>query len=233
VPSASQYRCYARSVKEQYGSSDCSTAAGPRLACRYRPAFALLSGFVLGSELRFGRLDRWPKRGQAMAARSHVRGVVLSESAVVTAALEIRAPRPHVCSLASQLDSVMSWLWAPDQVASTASSRDLPDGTRQLIVRDGDKLRTRVVRVEDDKVVIEAGYQPRNTVVPSRRLCYELVLEGGPGTTIVTLSLSWLEGDAPQGPAQERRWRRNLDQCLERLEQQATQGSGADGPDAS
>jgi len=156
----------------------------------------------------------------------------LSDSVVVTASLEIRAPRPHVRSLASQLDSVMSWLWAPDQVASAAASRDLPDGTRQLIVRDGDKLRTRIVSAEEDKAVIEAGYQPRNTAVPSRRLCYELDLEGGPGTTVATLHLRWLEGDAPQGPAQERRWRRNVEQCLERLRQQATQGGGSDASEA-
>jgi len=120
---------------------------------------------------------------------------------------------------------VMSWLWAPDQVAAAKASRDLPNGTRQVIVRDGDKLRTRIVTSESDKVVIEACYQPRDTQVPSRRLSYELGLEGGPGSTIATLSLDWLEGDAPQGAAQQRRWRRNVDQCLQRLAARATEGA--------
>jgi len=119
----------------------------------------------------------------------------------------------------------MSWLWAPDQLAAAKASRDLPNGTRQVIVRDGDKLRTRIVIAESDKVVIEACYQPRDNQVPSRTLSYELGLEGGPGTTLATLSLSWPEGNAPQGSAQQRRWRRNVDQCLERLAGRATEGA--------
>jgi len=125
------------------------------------------------------------------------------------------------------MDAVMSWLWAPDQVSAATHSRDLPNGTRQLIVRDGDKLRTRVVDVDDNQVVIEAAYQPRDSKVPARKLRYELALEGGPGTTQATLTLQWLEGDAPQGPAQERRWRRNVDQCLERLSNKATETGAA------
>ena len=148
----------------------------------------------------------------------------MSESPLVSSFLEIRAPRPHVQGLAVQIDSVMSWLWAPDQVNSATHSRDLPNGTRQLIVRDGDKLRTRVLHSDDERVVIEAAYVPRNSEVPARRLSYELLLEGGPGTTRATLSLSWLEGEAPVGPAGERRWRRNVDQCLERLASKSAVG---------
>ena len=151
----------------------------------------------------------------------------MSESPTVSSSLEIRAPRPHVQGLAVQMDAVMSWLWAPDQVSAATHSRDLPNGTRQLIVRDGDKLRTRVVDVDDNQVVIEAAYQPRDSKVPARKLRYELALEGGPGTTQATLTLQWLEGDAPQGPAQERRWRRNVDQCLERLSNKATETGAA------
>ena len=155
-------------------------------------------------------------------------GVVLSESPLVSSSLEIRAPRPYVQGLAVQIDSVMSWLWAPDQVSSATHSRDLPNGTRQLIVRDGDKLRTQIVRSEDECVVIEAAYVPRDGEVPARRLSYELALEGGPGTTRVTLSLSWLEGAMPAGPAGQRRWRRNVDQCLERLASKAAAGHSPD-----
>jgi len=152
----------------------------------------------------------------------------LSESPLVSSFLEIRAPRPHVQGLAVHIDSVMSWLWAPDQVSSATHSRDLPNGTRQLIVRDGDKLRTQVVCSDDERVVIEAAYVPRDGEVPARRLSYELVLEGGPGTTRATLSLTWLEGDAPAGPAGQRRWRRNVDQCLERLASKAAAGHSSD-----
>jgi hypothetical protein len=148
----------------------------------------------------------------------------LSESALVTSSLEIRAPRPHVQGLAVHLDSVMAWLWSPDQLSAAASTRDLPNGTRQVIVRDGDKLRTQVVESDEDRVVIEAAYMPRAGGVPARKLSYELSLEGGPGTTRATLSLTWLEGAVPVGPAAERRWRRNVDQCLERLSSAATGG---------
>lgn len=176
---------------------------------------------------RFGEpLDRPSQRGQAVRVFPLFRSSLLSESALVSSSLEIRAPRPHVQGLAVQLDSLMSWLWSPDQVSAAASTRDLPNGTRQLIVRDGDKLRTQVVHSDEERVVIEAAYIPRAKGVPARKLSYELTLEGGPGTTRATLSLSWLEGAAPVGPAAERRWRRNVDQCLERLASTATGGRG-------
>jgi len=153
----------------------------------------------------------------------------LSESVLVSSSLEIRAPRPHVQGLAVQLDSVMAWLWSPDQLSAAASTRDLPNGTRQVIVGDGDKLRTQVVESDEDRVVIEAAYMPRVGSVPARKLSYELTLEGGPGTTRATLSLTWLEGTVPVGPAAQRRWRRNVDQCLERLSSTATGGALVDG----
>ncbi len=146
----------------------------------------------------------------------------MSDSSKICASLEIRVPRAHVQGLASQLDSVMAWLWSPEQLSAATHTRELPDGGRQLLVRDGDKLRTRVVSSEQERVVVEAAYVPRDPAVPSRRLHYELALEGGPGTTRVELSLSWQEGEAPSGVAGERRWRRNLEQCLSRLQQAAT-----------
>ena len=66
----------------------------------------------------------------------------------VSVQLEIRAPQAHVLAIAGRVTNTVDWLWAPVQVANVASSRDLPDGTRQLVIADGDKLRDRVVESE-------------------------------------------------------------------------------------
>ncbi|HCP46029.1 MAG TPA: hypothetical protein DIU15_08315 [Deltaproteobacteria bacterium] len=156
----------------------------------------------------------------------------MSNDAFVSSTREIRAPLPHVRSLAIRLETVMSWIWAPAQVADPAASRDLPNGTRQLIVRDGDKLRTRVAEQEERRVVIEAVYQPRNTDVPGRELRYELNLEVGAGTTMATLSLHFAEPPS-ENPGEIRRWTRNLRQCLDRLDELAAgevnEAQGAEG----
>jgi hypothetical protein len=140
----------------------------------------------------------------------------------VSASLEIRAPRPHVRGIASQVGQAAGWLWAPAQVAEIASTRDLPDGTRQLIVKDGDKLRDRVVEAGEEKVVLDSEYRPRRTEVRGRRLRYELELATGAGTTVATLGLAFEDRDAPTGVADVRRWRRHAEGCLKRLAALAT-----------
>jgi hypothetical protein len=97
-----------------------------------------------------------------------------------------------------------------------------------LVVRDGDKLRTRIVSADDDGVVLETSYQPRNAQVPGRDLRYDLVLDRGPGTTRASLSLFWVSNAPEPGPAELRRWRRSLDQCLERLDAAALAGGAAE-----
>lgn len=157
----------------------------------------------------------------------------MSNDAFASSTREIRAPLPHVRSLAIRLDAVMAWVWSPAQVANPAASRDLPNGTRQLIVRDGDKVRTRVADQDERRVVIETAYQPRNTDVPSRELRYELGLEVGAGTTLATLSLHF-SGAAPDDSSGEvRRWTRNLRQCLDRLDELAAGDTGEGEPSST
>lgn len=136
----------------------------------------------------------------------------------ITAELEIRAPTAHVIAVAGRVSEAAHWLWAPAQVATAASSRDLPDGTRQLIVADGDKLRDKVVDAGDRTVVLESEFRPRREEVQGRKLRYELSVEPGAGTAIAKLGLAFLDRDAPTATAEVRRWRRHAEQCLRRLE---------------
>ena len=135
----------------------------------------------------------------------------------VTVSIEIRAPRAHVHSIASRPEAAADWLWAPAQVATVASSRDLPDGTRQLVIADGDKLRDKVVEKTDELVVLESELRPRKTDRPGRHLRYELTLESALGCTAATLGIGFLDRDAPAQTVQQRKWRRHAEQCLSRL----------------
>jgi hypothetical protein len=138
-------------------------------------------------------------------------------SGFVSATREIRAPRAQVAGFACLAPNAARWLWAPVQVATINASRDLPDGTRQLINKDGDKLRDRVVESDAGRVVVQSELRPRQTDVPGRHLRYELSVQAGPGTTIATLTLGFVDADAPSGTVHERRWRRHLEGCLGRL----------------
>jgi len=135
----------------------------------------------------------------------------------VSASLEIRAPRAHVAAIGGQVTQSTKWLWSPAQVAGEASSRELPDGGRQVVVADGDKLRDRVVESSNERVVIDSEYRPRKAEVNGRHLRYELELEAGAGTTVAKLSLAFEDRVAPTTPLETRRYRRHAEQCLARL----------------
>ncbi len=138
-------------------------------------------------------------------------------SGFVSITREIRAPRAQVTGWASLAANAAGWLWAPVLVATINASRDLPDGTRQLINKDGDKLRDKVVEAEADRVVVQSELRPRQSEVPGRHLRYELGVEAGPGTAIATLSLGFVDREDPAGTVHRRRWRRHLEGCLTRL----------------
>ncbi|MEE2829850.1 MAG: hypothetical protein VX498_11735 [Myxococcota bacterium] len=148
----------------------------------------------------------------------------------VSVQLEIRAPQAHVLAIAGRVTNTVDWLWAPVQVANVASSRDLPDGTRQLVIADGDKLRDRVVESEEQRLVIASEFRPRREEVRGRSLMYELSVEAGLGTTLASLALSFSDRDNPTQTVEVRRWRRHLEQCLARLAALAVpeEESGAD-----
>lgn len=135
----------------------------------------------------------------------------------VSSELEIRATKAQVAGTAGLVTNAVLWLWPPAQVANTASERDLPDGTRQVIVSDGDKLRDKVVEADDTTVVIESEFRPRRDEVQGRKMRYSLVVEPGLGTAIAKLELAFMDRDAPEGVADVRRWRRHAEQCLRRL----------------
>ncbi len=143
----------------------------------------------------------------------------------VSASLEIRAPRAHVAGIAGQVDRTAGWLWAPAIVAEIATSRDLPNGTRQLVVKDGDKLRDRVLEASDERVVLDSELRPRRSEVPNRHLRYELDLEAGAGTTVATLGIAMPDRESAPRVAEQRRWRRHAEQCLRRLAALATDPS--------
>ena len=141
----------------------------------------------------------------------------------VSASLEIRAPRPQVAGIAGQASRAVEWLWAPAMVAEIAASRDLPDGTRQVVVADGNKLRDRVLEADDARVVIDSELRPRRAEVPTRHLVYELTLESGAGTTVAKLGIAMPDRESAPGVAEQRRWRRHGEQSLRRLAALATE----------
>lgn len=142
---------------------------------------------------------------------------------VATASREVRAPAAQVFGLASVASHAAQWLWNPQQLSLVASTRALPDGTEQLLLSDGDKLRDRVVVADTEglRVELDSEHRPRRAEHSGRHLSYVLQLERGAGTTIASLSLD-LVGDAPRPtPATARKWRRHLEHCLRRLAEQA------------
>ncbi len=143
-------------------------------------------------------------------------------SSFVSADLEIRATKAQVIGIASLAANAVRWLWPAPQVANISGDRELPDGTRQVIVADGDKLRDKVVAVEDGAVQIESEFRPRKAEVAGRKMSYELTVEPGHGTAIAKLSLSFMDRDNPTSVAEVRRWRRHAEQCLRRLGELST-----------
>jgi len=135
----------------------------------------------------------------------------------VTVELEIRATKAQVTGTASLAQNAVHWLWPTPQVANIAGDRELPDGTRQVIVADGDKLRDKVVSSEDGSVIIESEFRPRKDEVPGRKMKYELSVEPGHGTAIAKLGLSFMDRENPAAASEVRRWRRHAEQCLRRL----------------
>ncbi len=138
-------------------------------------------------------------------------------SGFVTVTREIRATRAQVAGFASLAANASQWLWAPVQVAVINASRDMPDGTRQLINKDGDKLRDKVVSSDGECVVLHSELRPRATDVPGRHLRYELTVTPGAGTAIATVDLGFVDAANPEGTVHQRRWRRHAEQCLARL----------------
>jgi uncharacterized protein YndB with AHSA1/START domain len=147
-----------------------------------------------------------------------VRGMSDAPASFVTVEREIRAPRAQVFGIASIPARAADWLWAPAQSANPGVSRDMPDGSRQLVVRDGDKLRDWVREAEaPERVVLDSKYMPRRTdIARGRHLRYELSLEAAVGITKASLSLGFHE-HSPTQVADQRKWRRHTEQCLARL----------------
>lgn len=142
--------------------------------------------------------------------------------AFVSSELEIRATKAQVVGTAGLVTNAVLWLWPPAQVANIAGERELPDGTRQVVVADGDKLRDKVTESDDSSVIIESEFRPRKDQVPGRKLRYSLSVEPGAGAAVATLGLAFIDRDAPAGAADLRRWRRHTEQCLRRLAELAT-----------
>jgi len=137
-------------------------------------------------------------------------------TAFVTVQAEIRAPRAQVFGVASQATRCVDWLWAPALASAVAAERDLPDGTRQVIVADGNKLRDRIDSADLDAVVIDSELRPRSKELPGRHLTYTLGLKPGAGTALVELSIAFVR-DEPKGSIAKRKWRRHAEECLRRL----------------
>ena len=95
----------------------------------------------------------------------------------------------------------------------------MPDGSRRLVVRDGDKLRDWVRETEaPSRVVLDSMYEPRRTdVARGRHLRYELTLEADLGISKASLSVAFHDQPAPSQTADVRKWRRHAEQCLSRL----------------
>jgi hypothetical protein len=137
-------------------------------------------------------------------------------SAFVTASAEIRAPRAQVFGVASLPARCIEWLWSPALIGDIGATRDLPDGTRQNVVADGNKLRDRVDSAELDAVVIDSELRPRSKDLPGRHLTYTLALTPGAGTTKAELAIAFVR-DEPKGRIAQRKWRRHAEECLRRL----------------
>ena len=136
----------------------------------------------------------------------------------VTVQREIRVPRAQVFGIASLVGRAAEWLWAPAQAGSPTSVREMPDGSRRLVVRDGDKLRDWVRETEaPERVVLDSKYEPRRADVRGRHLRYELVLEAGVGVTLAKLSVAFHDQPAPTRAVDQRKWRRHAEHCLGRL----------------
>lgn len=135
----------------------------------------------------------------------------------VTVSAEIRAPLAAVHAVASRPDRALEWVWPPAQVKAVRSTRDLPDGTRQVVVEPGDKLRDKVILAGERSVIVESERRPAQAGEPGRKLRLELSLEPGPGTTLASLGLSLPGRDAPTAVVEQRRWRRAAEQALQRL----------------
>jgi len=146
----------------------------------------------------------------------------------VSTELEIRATKAQVAGTAGLVSNAVLWLWPPAQVANIASERDLPDGTRQVIVSDGDKLRDKVVEADDTTVVIESEFRPRRDEVHGRKMRYVLSVEPGSGAAIAKLEVAFMDREAPKGVADVRRWRRHAEQCLRRLAELAVPNEESD-----
>lgn len=135
----------------------------------------------------------------------------------VSSELEIRATKSQVAGTAGLASNAVHWLWPEVQVAAAASERDLPCGTRQVIVGDGDKLRDKVVHADDSSVTVESEFRPRRSEVQGRKMRYALSVEPGAGAALAKLELAFMDREAPGGVADVRRWRRHAEQCLRRL----------------
>jgi len=148
-----------------------------------------------------------------------VRAMSDAPSSFITVSREIRAPRAQVFGIASIVGRAAEWLWAPVQSADPGVTRDMPDGSRQLVVRDGDKLRDWVRETEAPaRVVLDSKYLPRRKdVVRGRHLRYELVLAAAAGVSKASLSIGFHDKEAPTRTADQRKWRRHAEQCLARL----------------
>lgn len=135
----------------------------------------------------------------------------------VSSELEIRATKAQVAGTAGLARNAVHWVWPEAQVANAASERDLPCGTRQVIVADGDKLRDKVVQSDDSSVTLESEFRPRSSEVQGRKMRYELSVEPGAGAAVAKLEIAFMDREAPSGIADVRRWRRHAEQCLRRL----------------
>lgn len=163
-----------------------------------------------------GKIDPNPLTSAA-SGRTLPANFGVDMSTIATATLEIRAPRAQVLALANTSRQASRWLWATAQVGRVSSERDLPDGGFQRVNESGDKLKDSVVLAEGERVTLESEWVPKDKLVPGRKLRLELGVAPGPGTTRASLSVAFADKRAPTEVAEQRRWRRHVEQCLSRL----------------
>jgi hypothetical protein len=144
-------------------------------------------------------------------------------TAAATASIEIRAPRAHVRALADRPRASSRWLWTPAQVGPDAPERELPDGTYQRVNEGGDRLRDRVLGGDNQGVNLESEWLPKEKGVPPRRLHLRLELLAGAGTTRASLSVTLPDRPPVTEAAEQRKWRRHVEGCLQRLQTLAEQ----------